>query len=171
MILSAALLDSLWRRRSTVARVLAIVAILGMGLEAVRVYPNYIPYLNQLASARPQWWYLSDSNVEWGDDSKELASWLQAHGENRVRGLLLGCFATLDFYQINYVDALAQTTEPPPRFTALGASFLNGSTVPPYERDGKLVSDDLRVNTFDSYRTRKPETIIGNSIYVYRDAD
>ena len=171
VILSAAFLDFLWRRRTAIARGLAITAMVGMGLETVRAYPNYIPYFNQLAFARPHWWYLSDSNVEWGDDAKALASWLKARGETRVRGLLLGCFATLDFYQINYVDALASTTEPLPRFTALGASFLNGSTIPPYERDGKRVSEETRVNTFDSYRSRKPEAIIGNSIYVYRDAD
>jgi hypothetical protein len=171
VILSAALLDFLWRSRFRIARGLTIIALVAMGLEAARTYPDYIPYLNQLAFARPHWWYLSDSNVEWGDDSKGLATWLEAHGETRVRGLLLGCFATLDFYQVNYVDALAKTTEPPPRFTALGASFLNGATVPPYERDGKPVSEDERVNTFDSYRTRKPEAIIGNSIYVFRDGN
>lgn len=171
VILSAALLDFLFRHPSKVARGLATLSVLWMGFETVRVYPHYLPYLNQLAFARPHWWYLSDSNVEWGDDSKALATWLRARGETRVRGLLLGCFATLDFYQINYVDALAVSTERPPRFTALGASFLNGSTVPPYERDGKRVSDDIRINTFDSYRTRKPEAIIGNSIYVYRDGD
>lgn len=171
VILSAALLDFLLRHPSRIARSLAALSVLWMGFEAVRTYPHYLPYLNQLAFARPHWWYLSDSNVEWGDDSKALAVWLRTRGETRVRGLLLGCFATLDFYQINYVDALAATHERPPRFTALGASFLNGSTVPPYERDGKRVSDDTRVNTFDSYRTRQPEAIIGNSIYVYRDGD
>src|SRR5205085_5094378 len=102
---------------------------------------------------------------------KALATWLRARGETRVRGLLLGCFATLDFYQVNYIDALGTPAAITPRYTALGASFLNGSTVPPYEIKGRRVPDHVRVNTFDSYRSRKPEAIIGNSIYVYRDAD
>jgi 4-amino-4-deoxy-L-arabinose transferase-like glycosyltransferase len=175
-ILSAAFVDLLLRRGATPFRryagtALAFVALLWMAFEAAWTYPHYIPYMNQLAFTRPHWWCLSDSNVEWGDDSRALAAWLQARGENRVRGLLLGCFATLDFYRINYVDALGKTTDPPPRYTALGASFLNGSTVPPYEIGGQRVSDDTRVNTFDSYRNRKPEAIIGNSIYVYRDGD
>ncbi len=55
-----------------------------------------MPYMNQLASARAPWWYLSDSNVEWGDDAKELAAYLRARGETRVRAMLLGGFATLD---------------------------------------------------------------------------
>jgi hypothetical protein len=176
VVLSAALLDFLLRYRGAsvvriMAKAAAVAALCWMGIEALRAYPNYIPYVNQLALARPHWWYLSDSNVEWGDDSRELADWLRARGETRVRGLLLGCFATLDFYQINYVDALSTPGTPGPRYTALGASFLNGSTVPPYEIDGKRVSDSKRVNTFDSYRHRQPEAIIGNSIYVFRDGD
>ncbi len=176
IVLSAALLDSLLRYRGTVlgrytAVGGAIAALCWIGVEAWRTYPDYTPYMNQLARGRPHWWYLSDSNVEWGDDSKELATWLAARGETRVRGLLLGCFATLDFYQINYVDALGPPGTPLLRYTALGASFLNGSTVPQYEIDGHRVSDDKRVNTFDSYRNRQPEATIGNSIYVFRDGD
>jgi hypothetical protein len=176
IVLSAALLDFLSRYRGRViaryaAMVTALGALLWMALEAKRAYPHYIPYMNQLTFGRPAWWFLSDSNVEWGDDSKKLASWLHARGENRVRGLLLGCFATLDFYQINYVDALGAPGTPPPRYIALGASFLNGSTVPPYEVEGRRVSESKRVNTFDSYRNRKPEAIIGKSIYVFRDGE
>ncbi|MFL6521215.1 MAG: ArnT family glycosyltransferase [Chthoniobacterales bacterium] len=176
IILSGGFLDLLLQPRALhlqryAATTVAAVALLWIAFEAVWTYPHYIPYMNQLAFSRPHWWYLSDSNLEWGEDSKALAAWLQARGENRVRGLLLGCFATLDFYRINYVDALSKTTEPPPRYTALGASFLNGSTVPPYDVEGRRVSDETRVHTFDSYRKRKPDAIIGNSIYVYRDGD
>jgi hypothetical protein len=142
-----------------------------MCLEAWRSYPNYMPYMNQLASSRPHWWYLSDSNVEWGDDVKELATYLRARGETRVRTLLLAGYITLDLYGVNYLSALMPSEESPPRYTALGASFLNGSTVPFYEVDGKLVSDEVRVNTFDSFRHRTPEAVIGNSIYVYRTHD
>ncbi len=123
--------------------------------------------MNQLASARPHWWYLSDSNVEWGDDARELATYLRARGETRVRAMLLGGFATLGFYGVHYEDATTPTGDPP-RYTALGASFLNGSKVPFYKVNGELVSDETRVNTFDAFRHRTPEVIIGNSIYVYR---
>jgi Dolichyl-phosphate-mannose-protein mannosyltransferase len=178
VILSACLLDSLLRHRkpgfSRVASLgTAMTALAWMWVEAGLVYPNYIPYLNQLASARPHWWYLSDSNVEWGDDAKDLVAFLHARGQNRVRGRLLGCFATLDFYRVEYIDALlaTTTTETPPRYTAIGASALNGSTVPFYEHDGKRVSEEQRVNTFDAFRHRTPEAVIGNSIYVFRMGD
>lgn len=172
-ILSGALLDAFFRAKTgrIVAVAIAVLALASISFEALRIYPNYMPYLNQFASARPHWWYLSDSNVEWGDDAKELAAYLRARGETRVQAMLLGGFATLDFYGVNYQDALAPTTEPLPRYTALGASFLNGSTVPWYEVQGQRISDEVRRNTFRSFRRRVPEAVIGNSIYVYRNYD
>lgn len=175
-ILAGGLLDALLlkrtSRRTRLAWALAVgIALSSMCLEALRAYPNYMPYMNQLASSRPHWWYLSDSNVEWGDDVKELAAYLRARGETRTRALLLGGFVTLGLYGVNYEDALAPSGESPPRYTALGASFLNGSTIPFYEVNGKRVSDEARVNTFDSFRHRTPEAVIGDSIYVYRMHD
>jgi hypothetical protein len=175
-ILSGGLLAALLGKQTSVrtrlaAAAVVVIAFSWMGLETWRTYPNYMPYMNQLASARPHWWYLSDSNVEWGDDVKDLAAYLKARGETRARALLLGGFISLDYYGVNYVDALGPAGESPPRYTALGASFLNGSTVPFYEVDGKRVSDETRVNTFDSFRQRTPEAVIGNSIYVYRMQD
>jgi 4-amino-4-deoxy-L-arabinose transferase-like glycosyltransferase len=176
LLLSGALLDALFsQRKSRGARIAsvaaAVLALAWISFETLRTYPNYMPYMNHFASARPHWWYLSDSNVEWGDDTRELADYLRARGETRVRGMLLGGFATLDAYGVNYQDAIAPTAEPPPRYTALGASFLNGSTVPSYEVQGQRVSDEVRVNTFRAFRRRAPEAVIGNSIYVYRNYD
>lgn len=175
-ILSGALLDALLRkqtsRRARAAwATVVVIALSWMCVDMLRAYPNYMPYMNQLASSRPHWWYLSDSNVEWGDEVKELGAYLRARGETRTRALLLGGYVTLGFYGVNYVDALAPEEESPPRYTALGASFLNGSTVPFYEVDGKRVSDQARVNTFDVFRHRTPEAVIGGSIYVYRMHD
>ena len=175
-ILGGALLDSLLRLKVYGQKRMALVAVVfvavsWMGWEAIRAYPNYMPYMNQLASGRPHWWYLSDSNVEWGESVQELAEYLRARGETRTRGLLLGGYATLGFYGVEYLDALAPPASSPPRYLVLGASFLNGSTVPGYDIDGKRVSDNVRVNTFAEFRDRVPEAVIGDSIYVYRLSD
>ena len=52
---------------------------------------------------------------------------------------------------------------------AIGASFLNGSTVSGHEREGRPVTEEERVNTFDEYRRRTPEKIFGGSIYLFRE--
>jgi hypothetical protein len=175
-ILGGALLDSLLRRKGARRKRLAFASVVfvtvsWMSWEAIRAYPNYMPYMNQLASGRPHWWYLSDSNVEWGEAVKELADYLRARGETRTRALLLGGYVTLGFYGVEYLDALSPAPQPPPRYLALGASFLNGSTVPGYDIDGKRVSEEVRVNTFDEFRHRTPEAVIGDSIYLYRVGD
>lgn len=175
-ISSGALLDNLLRKKLSRQRHLVLASsvllmLVWMGGEVIRAFPNYMPYMNELASARPHWWYLSDSNVEWGDDVKELAEYLRGRGETRVRALLLGGYVTLGFYDVEYLDALAPAEPSPPRYLALGASFLNGSTVPGHEVEGRPVSETERVNSFAEFRHQAPEAIIGESIYLFRVHD
>jgi 4-amino-4-deoxy-L-arabinose transferase-like glycosyltransferase len=184
---AGALLASLlpaWRERRakragrvTLAAAAAGALLVGWtGVEAARAYPDHMSYMNQLASGRPHWWYLSDSNVEWGDDARELALYLRRHGERRVRAAFLAGWMTLRFYGVEYVDVLAEDLDgpttgalPPPRYTAIGASFLNGSTVPPCTKGGRPCTDDERFNRFAAYRDRQPEKVFGNSIYLFRE--
>jgi hypothetical protein len=126
-------------------------------------------YMNQLAYKQPHWWYLSDSNVEWGDDVRDLAEYLRSKGETKVRAMTLGGFLTLHHYGVDYLDALAVPKGPPPRYTAVGASFLNGSTVPDSAGTWKPANDEERINVFDEYRRRTPERVFGGSIYLFRE--
>ena len=129
--------------------------------------------MNQLASSHPHWWYLSDSNVEWGDDAKGLASYLRARGETRVRTAFLSDFFMLRRFGVEPISLISPAEGEPEhtRYAAIGASFLNGSTTPQYFLRGKWPTDAQRVNYFEEFRTRSPEVIIGNSIYVYRMED
>jgi hypothetical protein len=144
-----------------------------MGVEAARAFPDYMTYTNQLAAGRPHYWYLSDSNVEWGDDVRALARYLKARGETQVQSALSGAWGTIHHYGVRQLDLIAPAAEvaryPRTRYTAIGASFLNGSTVPVREAGGVPLSEEQRVNYFDSYRRRAPEKIFGGSIYLYRE--
>ena len=170
-ILGGALLERMWKAKWSrpAGAVLAAVLLGWMCVEAVRAYPDHMSYMNQLAYQQPHWWYLSDSNVEWGDDTRAVAEYLRSKGETKVRAIFLGGFLTLHHYGVDYLDALAVPKGPPPRYTAIGASFLNGSTVQDYTRDGRPVSEEERVNTFDEYRRRTPEKVFGDSIYLFRE--
>lgn len=150
----------------------AIAFFAWIGVEAVRAYPNHISYMNQLASARTHWWYLSDSNVEWGDDARGVGRYLRERGETRVRSQFLGDFILLHHYGVQPLTlATAEGEEPEhTRYVAIGASFLNGSTVPEALKiNGHWATETERQNFFDAYRRRTPEAIIGGSIYLYRD--
>ena len=173
-IMGGALSDRLLRARRKTATTVIVAVALGWGaLEAARAFPDYTPYMNQLASARPHWWYLSDSNVEWGDDVKALAEYLKARGETQVQVALSGAWGTIHHYGVRQLDLMAPAAEvaryPRTRYTAIGASFLNGSTVyGGYEGNGQGQGAQ-RVNKFAAYRDRPPEAVFGNSIYLYRE--
>jgi 4-amino-4-deoxy-L-arabinose transferase-like glycosyltransferase len=170
IILGAYLLDTLWRKRSRLGGLVVVLALVWMGVEAIRAFPNHISYMNQLASRAPHWWYLSDSNVEWGDDLRDLARYLHERGETRVLDATLGGFAILHFYGIERVDALEKqhAGENEPKYLAIGASYMNGSTIPSGQPGTGRETVAGRVNFFDEYRHRQPEAIIGDSIYVFR---
>jgi 4-amino-4-deoxy-L-arabinose transferase-like glycosyltransferase len=172
-ILGGALLDRLLNARQarTLALALVIIIIAGCAAETVRAYPNYISYMNKLASGRPAWTYLSDSNVEWGDDAGALAAYLKARGETRVRAAFLGGSVVLPLYGVEYVDLLSPpgVTLEDTRYVALGASYLNGSTVPGWSEGSGRETEAQRHNYFARYRDRKPEAVFGNSIYLYRE--
>ncbi|PYS84527.1 MAG: hypothetical protein DMF67_04820 [Acidobacteria bacterium] len=171
-ILSGAMVDDVLRRgcaRAGAAAALAALVFCWVAVEAVRAFPDHMTYMNQLASARPHWWYLSDSNVEWGDDVRDLALYLRARGEHRVGAAILD-WPLLDIYGLE----AAQVFVPPGeraedvRYVAVGASLLNGSTVPGGFDNGVVLTEGERVNYFEQFRRRAPEKIFGGSIYLYR---
>lgn len=175
-MMGGVLLDRLLRVRYPRHLAIALVVLLlsWTAVEALRAYPHYVPYMNQLASRHPHWWYLSDSNVEWGDDARELAEYLHARGETEVCGAISGAWGSLARYGIAYHEIFPKPgrVTPETRYVAIGASFLNGSTnALPADDNGNFVSEEQRVNYLAAYRSRTPEAIIGNSIYVYRMKD
>jgi hypothetical protein len=171
-ILGGALLDRLLRARQNPRLAVAVVVVLiaACVAEAARTYPNYIPYMNQFTSGRPAWQFLSDSNVEWGDDTGAVAKYLKERGETRARASFLGGPALLPLYGVEYVDLLSPpgTLMPETRYVALGASFLNGSTVPGWSEGSGRETREQQRNFFADYRNRTPEAVFGGSIYLYR---
>jgi Dolichyl-phosphate-mannose-protein mannosyltransferase len=173
-VLGGVVLDRLmkFQRARQVGLITALLLLGWICAEAWRAFPNHIPYMNQFASSHPHWWYLSDSNVEWGDDARELAIYLQARGETRVRSAFLGDFLTLGRYGIESITLIPRDGRQPEaaHYSAIGASFLNGSVIPDLlMTHGHWVSDSERVNFFDAYRNRVPEAVFGGSIYLYRE--
>jgi hypothetical protein len=167
-ILAALLLDRLLRVskwRYTIGTLVSML-VAAMGLEAVRAYPDYVSYVNQLRGSQPGWELLSDSNVEWGDDIKAAAAYLVARGETRVSGATSAGWMTFRFFGLDYFDMCPPHQKDPVQtnYVAIGASFLNGSTVP----GSAELPETERENIFAAYRARKPEAVFGNSIYLYR---
>lgn len=176
-ILGGALLDHLFKERPAAGRAglfVALAILVWAGVEAARAYPDYMPYMNQLAARQPRWRYLSDSNVEWGDDVRALAEYLRARGETRVRAAALAADHMLPCYGVENLNLIRPSAAalPPTRYVAIGASFLNGSTVPPgLPVGGRPLTEAERVNYFDAYRHRTPEAVFGGTIYLFREPE
>lgn len=164
-------LDWILRRSRLRKAGIAVVAglIVWTAIEAVRAYPDHMSYMNQLAAGRPDYWYLSDSNVEWGDDVKPLALYLRERGETRVGGAILSV-QVLERYGIEQTEIFVPPGVEPEevRYVAIGASLLNGSTVPSGFADGTNLTEKERFHYFDEYRRMTPEKVFGGSIYLFR---
>lgn len=171
-ILGGALLAQVLQYRRKLGLVVLVVMFGWMCFETSRTFPNYTSYMNQLATRHPHWYYLSDSNVEWGDDVGELAAYLKARGETKVTAALSGGWSTLAAFGVDYLDMVSIPKDAPAetRYVAIGASFLNGSVVPGDENVVGRRSFE-RTDLFARYRNRQPEAVFGNSIYLFRERE
>ena len=109
-----------------------------------------------------------------------VEQWLKSHPR---KGELIGCLTSeigdlnkiflLHHYGINRVDALDPNFDAAaaPRYIAVGASYMNGSTIPANFGRTVGLSDAERVNIFAEYRNRVPEAVFGNSVFLFRQND
>ena len=153
-------------------RILVAVMLASMVFVTARAYPDYLSFMNSLKLEKPAWQLLSDSNVEWGQDTGALARYLQKKGENEVTAALAA-----DWLKPHGIRVVAY---PPPdlqssptRYVAIGAASLNGMAVSGDLKDanGAPLTEEQRVNYFAKYRGLTPEKVFGNSIYLYRKAE
>lgn len=66
-----------------------VVLLLGFGAalaaESIAIYPHYLAFFNVLAGGPAHGpAILADSNIDWGQDAKNLAAWLRAHPPARL---------------------------------------------------------------------------------------
>lgn len=133
--------------------------------ETLMVHPYYLSYFNQLAGGPSGGYrYVVDSNLDWGQDLKRLADWVE---ENNISKIHLDYFGWAD--QTYYLkdklvwinsgryhspaDFLAEN--PQGGYLAVSASFFMGSQQDP-------------ANSWAWLQRYEPEVVIGNSIFVWK---
>lgn len=134
-------------------------------LECAIAYPNFLTYFN-LAVGGPGKGhrYLSDSNLDWGQDLKGLKKWMDA---NRVGRVNLSYFGTADpaYYGIDciylpmspFFVRRATGRMALPGYVAVSATNLQG--ISPRGVDRSYYKPLLR---------RKPVAVIGHTIWVFQ---
>jgi hypothetical protein len=136
----------------------ALIALLGLlAVESVSAYPNYLPFFNWASGgsgngAR----YLLDSNIDWGQDTKKLARYVQDHRLTPLCTALFGV-GQLEDYGVQsrsiIETPLPLRVENLPCVAAVSVNFIQGLFVGPA--------------WFEPLRKRQPMARIGYSIYVY----
>ncbi len=150
------------RHRATWSIGLLAAVLLGWYVVGTaRIFPHDLAYFNELASG-PDGGYnwLVDSNLDWGQNLKELKTWLDAHGVERV---FLSQFSPSrpEAYGIQAMllppsprAAPFARFDPAPGWYAIGATTLQGAYTPD-------------VDTFAYFREMTPTARIGHAMFVY----
>lgn len=132
--------------------------------ESIAVYPYYLTYFNEVAGGPMGGYrYVVDSNLDWGQDVKRLATWVE---KNNIKKISLDYFGWADqTYYIKekliwiWAGKYKNTREfladnPNGGYIAVSATFYQGSFQKP----------ETSYAWLENY---KPVTVIGNSIFVW----
>lgn len=114
------------------------------------VFPYFMTYFNELAGGPKNGAnILTDSNIDWGQNTKRLADWLKNEGINEPIKLdyFWGGLAQADYYGLNYTELKAN--DPSQKGWIVLGVF------------------SLLQPQFDWLKSYTPVEIIGNTVYVY----
>jgi hypothetical protein len=107
---------------------LALGALLGwQALTVLRVHPSYLAYFNELAGGPEGGWrYVNDSNLDWGQDVKRLAQFVE---ERDIPGIYMSFFGPADAaYYLKGKDlGPVPCSEPPKGWVAVSAMMYPGA--------------------------------------------
>jgi hypothetical protein len=130
-------------------------------ISAVTIFPYNLAYFNELAGGPDNGYeWLVDSNLDWGQNLKELKAWLDARGISQVylsqfspsRPEVYGIQATM--LPPSPRAAPFARFDPAPGWYAIGATTLQGAYTPD-------------VDTFAYFRAVTPTARIGHALFVY----
>lgn len=141
-------------------------------IGTLRIHPYYLTYFNEIAGGPDRGRYiLSDSNIDWGQDLVGLKTYVDQNSIDPLR-------VKLSYFGIAHPTAYQLSTEAmPPVRTAMndqGAWWLH-TYYPPDPPPGKYAISVVNLmggiwidpTAYAFFRDRRPDTTIGNSIYIY----
>ncbi|NTU63500.1 MAG: hypothetical protein HGB05_08865 [Chloroflexi bacterium] len=152
---------------------LALLVLLAWNvIGTLRIYPYYLTYFNEFAGGPDGGRYiLSDSNIDWGQDMVGLKNYVERHDIDPLR-------VKLSYFGIAHPTAYGLATQAlPPVRTAMhdqGAWWLK-TYYPLDPPPGKYAISVANLmggiwidrGAYAFFRDRRPDTTIGNSIYLY----
>ncbi|MBU2472656.1 glycosyltransferase family 39 protein [Patescibacteria group bacterium] len=147
-------------------KILVIILLLWYGLGTINAYPNFISYFNELIGGSSQGYkYVTDSNLDWGQDLKQLAQFIE---ENNIEMIYIDYFGGDDLnyrfgdkYQPWWGDRNPNEL-PSNGWLAVSTTLLQGGR-------GKTVHGyNEKTDYYNWLNQYEPVEIINNSIFIYQ---
>lgn len=133
--------------------------LLWLVAETAFAYPYYLAYFNEtIGGSKNGYKYVTDSNVDWGQDLKRLKSFVDENNIDKIRVDYFGGGDVVHYLGDKTVIWHANKGEEPGWY-AISATFLQNSL---YYKITKGEAD------YQWLREREPYASIGHSILVYR---
>ncbi len=121
---------------------------------SISIYPSYLAYFNELVGgAKNGYLYVTDSNLDWGQDLKRLVKWMDDHHIDKMKLDYFGG-AAAQYYLGDRFIPLHRTDGPQKGLLAVSATFYQTSKI----------NTDQSFAWLDAY---EPIAKIGYSIFVY----
>jgi hypothetical protein len=149
---------------------LTALLLLGLCIETLGAYPNYLAFFNTPSDAHDGIDLLGDSNLDWGQDLPALAAWRKQHMD---RPMYLAYFGIPDphYYNIDEIDVparaggwpFARSSQIPrgPCYFAISATNLQGI----YLENPTLLAFYKQL-----LKERTPLAVLNKTIYIYKIA-
>jgi hypothetical protein len=129
-------------------------------VTVIKTYPSFLSYFNEIAGGPSGGSrYVVDSNLDWGQDLKRLATWVKANNINKIKIAYFGG-GNPEYYLGDRVEYF-KWEEPQKGWVAVSATFLRGGQAIP--ASGFREPTDYFYWLFPY----QPVKTIGNSIFVY----
>jgi len=142
-----------------------IILLLWYASGVIRIYPHFISYFNESVGGPSQGYkYVTDSNLDWGQDLKRLAQYVE---ENKIRTIYVDYFGGDDLtYRLDdrynpWWGDRNPNELPANSWLAISASFLQGG------RGVTVKNFQVKTDYYNWLDNYEPVTVIGNSIFVY----
>ncbi len=133
--------------------------LLWLGAETALAYPYYLAYFNQtIGGSKNGYKYVTDSNVDWGQELKRLAKFVDEKNIKKIRVDYFGGGDVKHYLGDKAIIWHAGLGEEPGWY-AISATFLQNSLY------YKIVHGEP---DYEWLRRREPYTVVGHSILVYK---
>jgi len=158
----------MYARNRRIVGLLGVILGIGLAVETLAAYPNYIPFFNAASGgARGGLHLLSDSNIDWGQDLPLLAEWQRQHSDQQ---LYLCYFGTVppSYYGIRYLNlpgSFAPETPGSDR-VALGEFSRGVIAISATHLQGTYFNDQFK-EAYRPFLDQKPIAVLGGSIYLF----